>query len=362
MTRTSRRCARLLVVLALAGTVLALAPSRAEAQAGGCTPPAASNFANAGPFQVTTESNSVTTFYSPAQLGTNGCTRHPVILWGNGTFTTPTLYDGLLRHWASHGFIVAAAITSNAGTGQEMLQGLDTLTQWNGQSGHRFYQKVDVENVGTTGHSQGGSGSMRAAQNQRVDTAFPIEGGFFAGGGGDLGARVPTFYMAGENDTLKAGIRAAYDGTSNVAAAYGELGGASHLVPLGNGGGFRGTSTAWARWRLMGDAAAGNQFVGASCGLCTSNDWPVYETNAPFGSLGPGGGGGPGPGPDPDPDPDPGGCFEATNSAHVQAGRATSFLIFAFATGSNDYLGLTWSTTSLQQSGADAWEMVTACP
>jgi len=32
-----------------------------------------------------------------------------VILWGNGTFTTPALYDGLLRHLASHGLIVAAA-------------------------------------------------------------------------------------------------------------------------------------------------------------------------------------------------------------------------------------------------------------
>jgi hypothetical protein len=363
MMRASRRCLRLLLALALAGTMLALAPSgRAEAQTGGCTPPSTTNYADAGPFQVATESDAVSTFYFPSQLGSNGCARHPVILWGNGTITAPSWYDGLLRHWASHGFIVAAANTSNAGTGNEMRQGLDTLTRRNNAAGDRFYQKVDLANVGTTGHSQGGSGAMRAAQDPRVNNAFPIEAGFFAGStDATLNARVPTLFFAGEADSLRTGIRQAYDRTANVAAAYAELAGASHLVPLGSGGGFRGPSTAWARWRMMGDSAAGNQFVGASCGLCTSNEWSVFDRNSRFGSLGPGGGGGGGGGTTSSSTPGGGGqCISATNSQHVQAGRATTFLVFAWANGSNDYLGLTWATTSLRQSGT-GWEMVTAC-
>jgi hypothetical protein len=356
MRRPARRALRLLLLGTLAGAALAMAPTAAppaQAQTGGCTPPAGTNYAATGPFAVATQSDSVTTFYFPSQLGTGGCTRHPVILWGNGTITQPSWYDGLLRHWASHGFIVAAANTSNAGTGQEMLQGLATLTQWNGQAGHRFYQKVDVGNVGTTGHSQGGSGAMRAGADSRVDTLFPIEGGFFAGS--SLNVNKPTFYMAGENDTLKTGIRAAYDAArATIPAAYGELAGASHLVPLGNGGGFRGPSTAWARWRLMGDATAGRQFVGANCGLCNSNEWAVYEANQLLQNLGGGD-------PDPDPDPDPGGCVTAANSAHVSAGRASSFLVFVFARGSGDYLGLTSATTSLRQTGTNAWELVDSC-
>jgi hypothetical protein len=51
----------------------------------------------------------------------------------------------------------------------------------------------------------------------------------------------------------------------------------------------------------------------------------------------------------------------ATNSAHVQAGRATSLLIFAFATGSRNYLGLTWSTTSLRQTATNTWTRVETC-
>jgi pimeloyl-ACP methyl ester carboxylesterase len=352
-----RRPLRLLSLVFVAVGLLAVSPvaaSGAPAQTNQCSPPATTNYGNTGPYAVTTQSDSVHTIYSPSNLGSLGCARHPIIIWGNGTFTQPSWYDGLLRHLASHGFIVAAANTSNAGSGQEMLQGLTTLTQWNGQSGNRFYQRVDVGNVATTCHSQGGSGAMRAGADSRVDTAFPIEGGFFAGSG--LNITKPTLYLAGENDTLKTGIRAAYDAArATIPAAYGELAGAGHLVPLGNGGGFRGASTAWARWRLMGDATAGRQFVGTSCGLCTSNDWAVYEASPLLQTLG--GGGDPGPGPG----PEPGQCVTAANSAHVSAGRATSFIIFVFARGSGDYLGLTSATTSLRQAGTGTWELVDAC-
>jgi len=195
----------LLVVLALAlaalGT-LALAPapaaSAAPAQAGACTPSPTANYGATGPFAVTVQPESAHTYYRPTNLGSGGCTRHPVILWGNGTFTTPSFYDALLRHLASHGFIVAAANTSNAGTGQEMLQGLTNLASFNGQSGSPYYQRVDLDRVGTTGHSQGGSGAVRAALDARVDTTFPLEPGL----GTARGIHGTALYFAGQNDTI----------------------------------------------------------------------------------------------------------------------------------------------------------------
>lgn len=57
----------------------------------------------------------------------------------------------------------------------------------------------------------------------------------------------------------------------------------------------------------------------------------------------------------------PGQCVTALNSAHVQAGRATSFLIFAWANGSNQYLGLTFSSTSLRQTAPNTWTQVASC-
>jgi hypothetical protein len=64
-----------------------------------------------------------------------------------------------------------------------------------------------------------------------------------------------------------------------------------------------------------------------------------------------GGGGGPGGGT----------CVRALNSDHVTAGRATAFLWFASAVGSNQALGFTWDTTSLREVSAGRWEMVAAC-
>jgi hypothetical protein len=54
-------------------------------------------------------------------------------------------------------------------------------------------------------------------------------------------------------------------------------------------------------------------------------------------------------------------CTRATNAQHVQAGRATQWLIWAWAKGSNGYLGANWATTSLREGPAGTWSLVTAC-
>ena len=40
---------------------------------------------------------------------------------------------------------------------------------------------------------------------------------------------------------------------------------------VGNIGGYRGPTTAWFRYHLMGDQSARSLFYGASCGLCTNS-------------------------------------------------------------------------------------------
>jgi Chlorophyllase enzyme len=352
MTTRPRRPLRLLLTVAMATVaVLGVTPAPAGAQTNGC-PSVGSNFAGTGPFAVTVQAESANTYYSPTQLGSNGCTRHPVILWGNGTSVTPTVYDALLRHFASHGFIVAAANTTNAGSGNEMLQGLTQLNTWNGQSGNRFFQRVDTANVGSTGHSQGGGGAINAAKNAGVKTTAPLQP--WSGNQIGLQDSDTAMFFSGQSDTIvsASSVRARYTGVS-IAAGYAELGGASHFVPVGNAGGFRGPSTAWFRWQLMGDTTARGLFVGSAPGLDTDPAWTAYETNARLQALG----GGPGPGPGPGPGEQ---CVTAANSAHVTAGRAMGFLVFAWAVGSNAYLGLTWTSTSLRGSGTN-WALVPSC-
>jgi hypothetical protein len=376
--KPARRALRLLLtlpVLALGLGLIASGPAdatgsgreaaTARGQATGC-PMVGNKFADAGPFAVTVTPEAQHTYYSPTELGSRGCTRHPVILWGNGTWTTPDVYDQLLRHLASHGFIVAAANTSNAGSGIEMRAGLDNLTRFNGQSGHRFYQKVDLTRVGTTGHSQGGGGALETAKDARVKVAAPMAP--FLGSQTGLQSDDVLLFFAGTNDTWipPAGVRARYQGISNP-AAYAEYREANHFLFAASAGPFRAPLTAWMRWHLMGDTTARGMFVGANCTLCNDQAWTAYEANQALQRLGTAG---------PDPTtptttpptstppttgPSGGECVTATNSDHTEAGRATSFLIFSFARGSGQYLGLTWASTSLRLAAQGRWERVQAC-
>ncbi|WP_378740835.1 acetylxylan esterase [Nocardia brasiliensis] len=226
-----------------------------------------------GPHQVQVQAMTDHTLYFPAKMD-----RHPVIIWGNGSLARPAIYDGLLRHWASHGFIVAAANTVWATSGSEMLQGIDLLTRLNQQSDSPFHQKVDLANIGASGHSRGGGGSLNAGADPRVDTTVPIEPGPRPS---PAALRGPTFLLAGENDTIvtPAGVKQFYESADHIVAIYGSLAGAGHFTPLNDGGGFRGPSTAWFAFHLQGDERARGEFFGANCGICTSKAWNEVQRN-----------------------------------------------------------------------------------
>jgi hypothetical protein len=273
-TTTARRRAPLRSLLALVVALGVLA---------GCWPSVGTAFGDTGPFaDVEVRQDSVTTYYWPTDLGSRD-RKHPVVLWGNGTFLNPSHYDALLRHLASHGFIVAAANTSNALSGQEMLAGLDSLTAFNSDPSSVFYAKVDLTRVAAVGHSQGGGGAINAGADPRVDTVVPIE----PFSGTDSGLHGPTLYLAGEVDDIisAASVRAKYDSQgTRIPAAYAEAAGGSHYDPIVNGNEFRAPITAWLRWQLLGDTKARDQFVGP-CAYCSSSLWSVYVTNAPLRAL-----------------------------------------------------------------------------
>lgn len=54
-------------------------------------------------------------------------------------------------------------------------------------------------------------------------------------------------------------------------------------------------------------------------------------------------------------------CVLANNWAHVRDGRAVSYLWWAWAAGTSQYLGLVTDTTSLRRSPAGSWQLVDAC-
>ncbi len=352
MSTTFGRVWRALLAVALAATILGATGGAVDAQTAGF-PSVGTSFNSAGPYSVTTMNGSQHTYWYPSNIRTTGL-RHPVILWGNGTGASPTSYAGLLRHFASHGFIVAAANTPNAGSGSEMLAGLSNLTSMNGQSSSPFYQRVDTGRVASTGHSQGGVGALEASKDSRVMTAFPIEGAFSA-----RGVTVPTLFLAGQNDNIArpSQIKSTYNG-ANTAAAYAEVARATHFTPAGDGGYFRAVGVAWARWHLMGDSNAEGWFVGTNCGLCRDTQITDYEVNARFRSQFGSGGGPGGPG-----DPGESQCVRSSTRTHVSSDRAVSVLGRAYARGSGDNLGRVSALNfvSLREASSGGWNLVSSC-
>jgi hypothetical protein len=68
----------------------------------------------------------------------------------------------LLDHLASWGFVVVASTSPNTGTGVEMLAGEDFLVRVDADPSSVFHGKLDTAHVGAIGHSQGCDGAAHA--------------------------------------------------------------------------------------------------------------------------------------------------------------------------------------------------------
>lgn len=255
---------------------------------GGSVFPEVSDFAADGPYAgrsalITTDLCEIS--YPPTLP--DSTLKHPVILWGNGTSAQTNFYRAALSHWASHGFIVGAALTSNAGSGTEMIACLDFLIAENGRSGSVFEGKVDITRIGASGHSQGGAAALMVGRDERVMVTAPLQpyvniplGGFNDASIGEQHG--PMFMMSGTADTIAAperNQRRIFD-TTNVPVFWGNLMGADHLSSaLGDISGYRGPATAWFRYHLMNDQTARDLFYGDDCTLCTDPQW-IVQTKA----------------------------------------------------------------------------------
>lgn len=227
-------------------------------------------YAEDGPFATTSQSGGFScTIYRPVNLQDD----HPVILWGNGTGGTPSTYGSGLRHWASWGFVVAAANTSNAGSGEEMLDCLDYL------QGTSYADQLDFSNVGASGHSQGGGGTIMAARDNRITATAPVQP-YILGLGHETSSQyqqtAPMLLLSGSADTLAGPTlnQAPVYRRVDVPVFWATLEGASHFEPVGDMGDFRGITTAWWLYQLTGDADAADLFTGP-CEVCDLSDWDV---------------------------------------------------------------------------------------
>jgi hypothetical protein len=254
--------------------------------------------------------------YYPTPLGANGF-MHPILTWGNGSFGSPLQYDYFLRHMASWGFVVIATEDQQTGTGQTILDGVNFMVHANGDPASTFFHKLNVNQIGAFGHSQGAGGAGNALIKSAglIKTVVPIElparvwctlgpncfepanltsgSVFFIDGSTDFPISPPTQtpQTSGEQS-----VQAFYDATAgSVRKLKGTLIGPNHndvqgqpdcahaTFPCVNGVyGYLGYPTAWFMYQLQGDAVAHGAFVNGTGEMFSeTNNWQLVASNIP---------------------------------------------------------------------------------
>jgi hypothetical protein len=249
--------------------------------------PAVTDFSKVGPFIAAPAEpgGANCTIFRPATLGENGV-KHPVIAWGNGTGGIVGVYTWILSHWATHGFIIAAANTGSAGTGNEMVGCLDWVEQQNGVAGSIYQGKVAVGRAGASGHSQGGGGTLMAGRDARILATAPVMPYVQQGFGGFDQASITQqkgamLLLSALGDTIAspAQNQAPVFMTTNVPVFWGTLASGNHVTfSLGGNPGYLAPTTAWFRLHLMCDETARPMFYGTSCTVCNDTaNWTVQR-------------------------------------------------------------------------------------
>lgn len=84
--------------------------------------------------------------------------KYPMILVMNGTGGKCTKYEPQFEMYASWGFIVVGTQDKGTGTGRTTVKVLNDMLALNDDENSVFYHKIDTDNIGITGFSQGGAG------------------------------------------------------------------------------------------------------------------------------------------------------------------------------------------------------------
>lgn len=224
----------------------------------------------------------------PKELETSG-EKYPVVVFVNGTGVAASRYKPVFEHLASWGFIAIGNEDPSTWEGKKADATLSWLLAANEDETSIFYHRVDTNNIGITGHSQGGVGvfhainetehkelykcavSLSPTQEDMAEalkmpydsskTAIPVM--ILAGAPNDV------ISLEGLNDMVKkisAGVVAARRSNTD------------HGQMLYSGDGY---VTAWFMWQLQGDETAAAAFLGENAEILHNANWQDVMINFP---------------------------------------------------------------------------------
>ncbi|WP_195429389.1 alpha/beta hydrolase [Clostridium sp. D46t1_190503_E9] len=237
----------------------------------------------------------------------NSNEKYPLIVVANGTGITASKYKAFFKHLASWGFVVIGNEDENSRSGESSSKSLDYVLKLNQDKNSIFYNKIDTDNIGIGGHSQGGGGTINAVNNwgngklyKAMYTASATSS--FFGQEGHLGTdwaydvtkiNIPYFFIAGTEyfdageaisieETTGQGICPLYamkDIYSKLTTEYKVMG---RLVNVDHGATYQkadGYMTAWFMYWLKDDLQAGGVFFGEDSEILTNANWQDVKIN-----------------------------------------------------------------------------------
>ena len=270
--------------------------------------------------------------YYPANLANLGTKKLPVVIWANGScLYAGNRYRQYLTEIASHGYLVIAggpmgpielevgpqenpavrragnppaAPATNAAaatpadprvTTAMLKEAIDWAVKKNGETAHKFQNRLDLTHIVVMGHSCGGG---LAIQETTQDSRVSALGVWFSGAGLTRGSdspliekiKIPLLIISGteELDIAYASAKSTFERINNAPAFYGWRDDLQHIGTFGaaNGGEMGLITVKWLQWLTRGDADAAKMFKGANCGLCKDPAWHIQRKNIEGGSPG----------------------------------------------------------------------------
>lgn len=236
-----------------------------------------------GTYEVSTLENAVLQefgkfiVYYPKELE-NENKKYPVIVLCNGSGTPMSKYSSVAKHLASWGFIVIGTEENyswNAFGAEISIRYLERFNENETIENTKsvFYQKVDFDNVGVVGHSQGGVGVINALTDTTHKDIYktavslsPTNKELAHNLFWDYDAtliKAPIMLISGEGGgddwvvTLEQ-LKSIYDDISSPKVMVRRKN-TPHNEVLYSANGY---VVAWFMWQLQGDEEAGKAFIG----------------------------------------------------------------------------------------------------
>ena len=208
--------------------------------------------------------------------------KYPVALFLNGTGVGASRYKPVFEHLASWGFIAVGNEDPSTWEGKKADITLDWLLKANEDEKSLFYQKIDINNIGVTGHSQGGVGVYSAINATEHKDLYKCAVSLSPTGEKLAAAlkipynpaltEIPIFMLCSvKNDVISPkDMTLSYEKVTSTKVMAARKN-ADHGQMLYVADGY---VTAWFMWRLQGDEEAAKAFVGDAPEIMTN---PLYQ-------------------------------------------------------------------------------------